>query len=40
MFVRFELHSSAETALVEREWLGGTCLNVGCIPTKSLFEEC
>jgi len=23
-------------ALVEREFLGGTCLNVGCIPTKAL----
>ena len=24
------------TVLVEREKLGGTCLNVGCIPTKAL----
>jgi dihydrolipoamide dehydrogenase len=27
----------AKVALVERELLGGTCLNFGCIPTKSLI---
>ena len=27
-----------KTALVEREALGGTCLNHGCIPTKSLLH--
>lgn len=27
----------AKTAIVEREFLGGTCLNFGCIPTKSLI---
>lgn len=27
------------TALMEREHLGGTCLNVGCIPTKTLFQS-
>ena len=27
----------ANVALVEREHLGGTCLNVGCIPTKALI---
>lgn len=27
------------TALVEREALGGTCLNWGCIPTKSLIAS-
>jgi dihydrolipoamide dehydrogenase len=27
----------AETAIIEREWLGGTCLNCGCIPTKTLI---
>jgi dihydrolipoamide dehydrogenase len=26
----------ARVALVEKEWVGGTCLNVGCIPTKAL----
>jgi len=26
----------APVALVEKERLGGTCLNVGCIPTKAL----
>jgi dihydrolipoamide dehydrogenase len=25
-------------ALVEKRWLGGTCLNEGCIPTKALLE--
>ena len=28
----------AETHLVEKENLGGTCLNVGCIPTKALLH--
>ncbi len=27
----------AKTAIVEREQLGGTCLNWGCIPTKALI---
>lgn len=27
------------TALVEREALGGTCLNWGCVPTKSLLHN-
>lgn len=27
------------TVLVEREKLGGTCLNVGCIPTKALVKS-
>src|SRR5687767_15716621 len=28
-----------KTACVEREFLGGTCLNVGCIPSKALLES-
>src|SRR5919199_6449733 len=28
-----------KTGLVEREWLGGVCLNIGCIPTKSLLKN-
>ena len=28
-----------KTALVEKEWLGGVCLNVGCIPSKSLLKN-
>ncbi|OPL08478.1 MAG: dihydrolipoamide dehydrogenase [delta proteobacterium ML8_F1] len=28
----------AEVTLVEKKWLGGTCLNVGCIPTKVLLH--
>jgi dihydrolipoamide dehydrogenase len=27
-----------EVTLIEREQLGGTCLNVGCIPSKALIE--
>ena len=27
----------AKTVLIEKEHLGGTCLNVGCIPTKTLI---
>ena len=27
------------TALIEKEKLGGTCLNHGCIPTKSLLHS-
>ena len=25
--------------LIERQFLGGTCLNVGCIPTKALIHS-
>lgn len=28
-----------KTALFERDSLGGTCLNIGCIPTKTLFQS-
>ncbi|MBO5723454.1 MAG: FAD-dependent oxidoreductase, partial [Lentisphaeria bacterium] len=28
--------NGAKTALIERNELGGTCLNIGCIPTKTL----
>ena len=28
-----------KTVLVEKEHLGGTCLNVGCIPTKALVKS-
>jgi len=28
-----------KTALVEKEWLGGVCLNVGCIPSKALLKN-
>ena len=28
----------AQVTLVEKEYLGGTCLNVGCIPTKVLLQ--
>lgn len=26
-----------KTCIVEREWLGGVCLNVGCIPSKAMI---
>ncbi|MBN1966736.1 MAG: dihydrolipoyl dehydrogenase [Anaerolineae bacterium] len=28
-----------KTAIVEKEWWGGVCLNVGCIPTKALLHN-
>jgi dihydrolipoamide dehydrogenase len=28
-----------KAALVEREWLGGVCTNVGCIPSKALLKN-
>ena len=27
------------TALVEKKWIGGTCINVGCTPTKTLIAS-
>jgi dihydrolipoamide dehydrogenase len=29
----------AKVALIEKKSLGGTCLNVGCIPTKALYAS-
>src|SRR5690554_671023 len=29
----------AKTVLIEKEELGGVCLNVGCIPTKTLLRS-
>jgi len=29
----------AKVALIEKEKLGGTCLNLGCIPTKALYSS-
>ena len=26
-----------KVALVEKQWIGGTCLNVGCIPAKTFL---
>ncbi|HJX41347.1 MAG TPA: dihydrolipoyl dehydrogenase [Anaerolineales bacterium] len=28
-----------KTAIIDREWLGGVCLNVGCIPSKALLRN-
>lgn len=32
-------HSKKKVLLIEEQYLGGTCLNVGCIPTKSLLNS-
>ena len=29
----------AKVILIEKQWLGGVCLNVGCIPTKALLKS-
>src|SRR3954469_23742095 len=31
--------SGRKTAIVERKLLGGTCVNTGCIPTKTLIAS-
>ena len=28
-----------KTAIIEKKWIGGVCLNVGCIPSKSLLHN-
>lgn len=28
-----------KTAIIDKEWLGGVCLNVGCIPSKALLRN-
>ena len=28
-----------KVAIVDKEWLGGVCLNVGCVPSKSLLRN-
>jgi len=28
-----------KTAIVDKQWMGGVCLNVGCIPSKSLLRN-
>jgi dihydrolipoamide dehydrogenase len=32
-------HRGKSVLLVEKQYLGGTCLNVGCIPTKTLLNS-
>ena len=29
----------ADVTIIEKQYLGGTCLNVGCIPTKCLLHS-
>lgn len=31
--------SGLKTAIIEKEWYGGVCLNVGCIPTKTMLKS-
>src|SRR5664279_2491146 len=28
-----------KTAIVDKQWLGGVCLNIGCIPSKALLKN-
>jgi dihydrolipoamide dehydrogenase len=28
-----------KTGIIDKEWLGGVCLNIGCIPSKSLLKN-
>ncbi len=28
-----------KTAIIEKQWLGGVCLNVGCVPSKALLRN-
>ena len=28
-----------KTAIIDKEWLGGVCLNIGCIPSKALLRN-
>ncbi len=28
-----------KTAIIERKLIGGTCVNVGCVPTKTLVAS-
>jgi len=32
-------HNGLKTAIIEKEYLGGVCLNVGCIPSKALLKN-
>jgi dihydrolipoamide dehydrogenase len=31
--------NGSKTAIVDKQWLGGVCLNIGCIPSKSLLKN-
>ena len=28
-----------KTAIIDKQWIGGVCLNVGCIPSKALLKN-
>src|SRR5690348_12021415 len=33
------VHSGRRTALIERDKIGGTCINTGCTPTKTMVAS-
>ncbi|MCL2267410.1 MAG: FAD-dependent oxidoreductase, partial [Treponema sp.] len=32
-------HENKKALLIEKQYMGGTCLNAGCIPTKTLLNS-
>jgi pyruvate/2-oxoglutarate dehydrogenase complex dihydrolipoamide dehydrogenase (E3) component len=32
-------HAGMKVAVIERKWFGGTCVNTGCIPTKTMVAS-
>ena len=28
-----------KAAIIDKEWLGGVCLNIGCVPSKALLRN-
>src|SRR5438128_10729776 len=32
-------NAGRKTALIERSYIGGTCINYGCTPTKTMFNS-
>lgn len=32
-------NAGRKTAIIERQYIGGTCVNVGCTPTKTMFNS-
>ena len=33
-------HAGHRTAVVERQWVGGSCPNINCLPSKNEISEC
>jgi dihydrolipoamide dehydrogenase len=36
MLARVKFQNQVKTAVIEREYMGGVCLNVGCVPSKAV----